>query len=78
MPTPMIGRHKMLLAALLAGHGLLAWQLRARGIFTFGDDAAYLLLNVGPAGISITASRISWEIRWRRVFRQAIRHFSPC
>lgn len=45
MPTPMIGRHKMLLAALLAGHGLLAWQLRARGIFTFGDDAAYLLLS---------------------------------
>ena len=35
----------MLLAALLVGHGLLAWQLRARGIFTFGDDAAYLLLS---------------------------------
>ena len=45
MPATMIGRHKMLLAALLAGHGLLAWQLRARGIFTFGDDAAYLLLS---------------------------------
>ncbi|HEX5072845.1 MAG TPA: glycosyltransferase family 39 protein [Gemmatimonadaceae bacterium] len=44
-PTTLIGRHKMLLAALLAGHGLLAWQLRARGIFTFGDDAAYLLLG---------------------------------
>jgi hypothetical protein len=24
---------------------LLAWQLRARGVFTFGDDAAYLLLS---------------------------------
>jgi len=35
----------VLLAALLIGHGLLAWQLRARGIFTFGDDAAYLLLS---------------------------------
>jgi len=45
MPTIMSGRHKTLLAALLAGHGLLAWQLRARGIFTFGYDAAYLLLS---------------------------------
>jgi hypothetical protein len=44
-PATMIGRHKMLLAALLTGHALLAWQLRARGIFTFGDDAAYLLLS---------------------------------
>ena len=34
-----------MLLALLAAHGLLAWQLRARGIFTFGDDAAYLLLS---------------------------------
>jgi hypothetical protein len=34
-----------LLAAILAGHALLAWQLRSRGIFTFGDDAAYLLLG---------------------------------
>jgi len=41
----MCGRHKVLLAALLVGHGLLAWQLRARGIFTGGDDAMYLLLG---------------------------------
>ena len=44
-PTMMGGRHKVLLTALLVGHGLLAWQLRPRGIFTFGDDAAYLLLS---------------------------------
>ena len=44
-PTMMCGRHKLLLAALLVGHGLLAWQLRERGIYTFGDDAAYLLLS---------------------------------
>ena len=43
--TMMCGRHKVLLAALLVGHGLLAWQLRARGVFTFGDDAMYLLLG---------------------------------
>ena len=41
----LIARHKALLGALLIAHGLLAWQLRARGIFTFGDDAAYLLLS---------------------------------
>jgi hypothetical protein len=35
----------VLLASLLAGHALLAWQLRARGIFTLGDDAAYMLLS---------------------------------
>lgn len=35
----------MLLVAILAAHALLAWQLRARDIFTFGDDAAYLLLG---------------------------------
>ena len=33
------------LAALLIGHALLAYQMRARGIFTAGDDAAYLLLS---------------------------------
>ena len=44
-PTEIFRRHKLLLGALLAGHGLLAWQLRARGIFTFGDDAMYLLLG---------------------------------
>jgi hypothetical protein len=44
-PMAICRRHKLLLAALLIGHGLLAWQLRARGIFTFGDDAAYLLLG---------------------------------
>lgn len=43
--TTLLQRHKVLLAALLVAHGLLAWQLRARGIFTFGDDAAYLLLS---------------------------------
>jgi hypothetical protein len=30
---------------LLAGHALLAYHTRARGIFTFGDDAAYILLS---------------------------------
>jgi hypothetical protein len=35
----------MLLGALLVGHALLAYQARARGIFTFGDDASYLLLS---------------------------------
>jgi hypothetical protein len=33
-----------LICGVLAAHGLLAWQLRARGVFTFGDDAAYMLL----------------------------------
>jgi len=40
-----IARHKALLVTLLVAHGLLAWQLRARGVFTFGDDAGYLLLS---------------------------------
>ena len=35
----------VLLAVLLACHAALAWQVRARGIFTLGDDAAYLLLS---------------------------------
>ena len=43
--TTLLQRHKVLLVTLLVAHGLLAWQLRARGIFTFGDDAAYLLLS---------------------------------
>jgi len=30
---------------LLACHALLGWQVRARGIFTLGDDAAYVLLS---------------------------------
>jgi hypothetical protein len=34
-----------LICGVLAAHGLLAWQLRARGVFTFGDDAAYMLLG---------------------------------
>jgi hypothetical protein len=38
-------RTTVLLVALLAAHALLAYQTRARGIFTFGDDAAYLLLS---------------------------------
>ena len=38
-------RQKVLLGALLLAHGALAWQLRARGIFTFGDDAGYVLLS---------------------------------
>ena len=43
--SSLLGRHKALLVTLLVAHGLLAWQLRARGVFTFGDDAAYLLLS---------------------------------
>jgi hypothetical protein len=43
--SSLLARHKVLLVALLVAHGLLAWQLRARGVFTFGDDAAYLLLS---------------------------------
>jgi hypothetical protein len=35
----------LLLAGILVAHALLAWQLRGRGIFTAGDDAAYLLLS---------------------------------
>ena len=35
----------VLLASLLAMHALLAWAARARGVFTFGDDAAYILLS---------------------------------
>jgi hypothetical protein len=38
-------RVAILLAAIVVGHIALAWQVRARGIFTFGDDAAYLLLS---------------------------------
>jgi len=38
-------RVAILLVAILLGHMALAWQARARGIFTFGDDAAYLLLS---------------------------------
>ena len=41
----MTRRATVLLVALLVGHALLAYQVRARGIFTFGDDAAYLLLS---------------------------------
>jgi len=43
--STLLARHKALLVTLLVAHGLLAWQLRARGVFTFGDDAAYLLLS---------------------------------
>lgn len=35
----------LLLTGILVAHALLAWQLRGRGIFTAGDDAAYLLLS---------------------------------
>ena len=38
-------RVTLLLIALLGAYAMLAWQLRARGVFTFGDDAAYLLLS---------------------------------
>ena len=38
-------RVTILLAGILIGHICLAWQVRARGIFTAGDDAAYLLLS---------------------------------
>lgn len=37
-------RHRVLLTAILFGHAVLAWFVRQRDIFTFGDDAAYLLL----------------------------------
>ena len=43
--APLSRRAAVLLCALLVGHGLLAYQARARGVFTFGDDAAYLLLS---------------------------------
>ena len=42
---PIAPRTLAFLIALLAAHALLAYQMRARGIFTFGDDAAYLLLS---------------------------------
>jgi hypothetical protein len=42
----------MLLAGVLIAHGLLAWQLRGRGIFTGGDDAAYLVLARALRGLS--------------------------
>ena len=35
----------VLVASLLAAHAMLAWAARARGVFTFGDDAAYILLS---------------------------------
>lgn len=44
-PAPLTRRAVLLLVALLAGHALLAYHTRARGIFTFGDDAAYILLS---------------------------------
>jgi hypothetical protein len=48
----MTRRASVLLVALLVGHALLAYQVRARGIFTFGDDAAYLLLGRALRGLS--------------------------
>ncbi len=50
--SSLVARHKALLVTLLVAHGLLAWQLRARGIFTFGDDAAYLLLSRSVKALS--------------------------
>ncbi len=44
-PAPLTRRAVLLLVALLAGHALLAYHTRARGVFTFGDDAAYILLS---------------------------------
>jgi len=38
-------RQRLLLAAILCGHAALGWFTRQRAIFTFGDDAAYLLLG---------------------------------
>jgi hypothetical protein len=38
-------REVALLVALLACFALFAWHIRARGIFTFGDDSAYILLS---------------------------------
>ena len=43
--SPLARRTLVLLIALLTAHALLAYQVRGRGIFTFGDDAAYLLLS---------------------------------
>lgn len=37
-------RLTVLLGLILAAHASLAWQVRQRALFTFGDDAAYLLL----------------------------------
>jgi hypothetical protein len=44
-PAALTRRAVLLLVALLAGHALLAYHTRARGVFTFGDDAAYILLS---------------------------------
>ena len=42
---PVSRRVLALVIAVIAAHALLAWHVRARGIFTSGDDAAYLLLG---------------------------------
>ena len=44
-PARLDTRRGILLASLLAAFTLLAWAARARGVFTFGDDAAYILLG---------------------------------
>ena len=49
---PTTRRVGVCLAALLIGHALLAYHLRARGIFTAGDDAAYMLLGRALRGFS--------------------------
>ena len=43
--APMSNRVLVLVAGVIVAHALIAWQVRARGIFTSGDDAAYLLLG---------------------------------
>lgn len=42
---PLSRRVLVLLLAVIAAHALLSWQVRARDVFTSGDDAAYLLLG---------------------------------
>jgi len=51
-PVSLAVRQRVLLAAVLVGHVCLAWTVRAREIFTFGDDAAYLLLARSLRGFS--------------------------
>ena len=43
--APLSTRVLVLVASVIVAHALIAWQVRARGVFTAGDDAAYLLLG---------------------------------
>jgi len=44
-PPALATRDVAFLVALLASFTLFAWHIRSRGIFTFGDDSAYILLS---------------------------------